>query len=525
MAIVSAFASWLDRRLAYRAVVDRWRDVTPHHVHWAYTLGALLLLGLVVQGVTGLVLMLYYVPTPTHAYDSVRYVVSEVPFGRLLRGLHHHGASVLPAVAVLHLLRTLVFGAYKAPREATWLSGLLLLALIVAFGLTGYLLPWDQLGYAATVVRANIASTTPIVGPWVARLMRGGDVIGAVTLSRWYGAHVGLLPLALVAFTAVHVRLVRLHGRAGHYRDAAPPRWPARQGARSALVVAAAFAVLLWVGATVEAPLGAMADPADVGFVPHPEWYFLWLFQLMKYTTGGWEQVGAPMVLAAIGAFLVALPWLDGRPERALAPRTWVLTLGAAGLVGIAALTAVAVRDTPPDQDPRVWSPVALAGLGVAERDACRTCHGPEGVAPDLGRGRVGRDNAWIRQHLSDPEALAPGRRPIPFDAPTRAEIGAVVAYQRTLRAGGTAPAVTDDERRFARVYTAACASCHRMDGDGVADGPDLTHAGRAHDAAWIAEKIVRPTASDARSRMPSLDDKLPPEDVRLLADLLARRR
>jgi mono/diheme cytochrome c family protein len=168
---------------------------------------------------------------------------------------------------------------------------------------------------------------------------------------------------------------------------------------------------------------------------------------------------------------------------------------------------------------------MAIAGQDIVGRDHCLKCHGPDSVAPNLVRGRVAHDNAWIKNHLSDPDTMAPGMRPTPFDAPTKAETGAVIAYARMVRAGAPVPETSKELRLVALQYAAYCASCHTMDGDGVPDGPDLTHAGRERDAVWIAEKIVDPMASDPKSRMPSLSDKMSPEDVRLMAEFLARRK
>ena len=342
-----SFATWLHERTGYKALL-RGPQHRPgsRHVHWAYTLGTALLVLLLVQLGTGITLMLYYVPTPTHAYDSVRYVVSEVPFGALVRGLHYYGASFIVAIVVLHLLRTLVFGAYKAPREITWLSGFILLVLIVGFGLTGYLLPWDQTGYWATVVRTNIAGTTPVVGHWLSRLMKGGPSVGALTLSRWYALHVAVLPAALALFTVVHLYLLRQHGRAGHYArpDAPAPSFVRQQTVRNALVATVVFGVLVALTDLVKAPLESMADPADFTFIPHPEWYFLWLFQLMKSVNGPIEQLGAPMILTLIIGFLVLLPFLDRTSARHPRRRAWVMVSTAAGLAVMSAFMSGQIR-------------------------------------------------------------------------------------------------------------------------------------------------------------------------------------
>ena len=180
----------------------------------SFTLGSVLLALISIQLLTGAFLTLYYAPTPDHAYESVRFI-SSTTSGRLVRGLHHFGASFLVVFLVLHLLRVVVLGSYKPPREITWLSGLALMGLVLAFALTGYLLPWDQRAYWATVVTINISRLAPIAGDAMAAVLQGGSTIGALTLTRWYSAHVIFLPALLVGLIVAHLVLMRLQGSSG----------------------------------------------------------------------------------------------------------------------------------------------------------------------------------------------------------------------------------------------------------------------------------------------------------------------
>ena len=166
------------------------------------------------QLITGVVLAMSYVPSPEHAYDSVRYIMERVTFGRVLRGLHFFGASFIVVAAVIHMLRVVALGSYKKPREVTWMTGVVLLLVILGFALSGYLLPWDQKAYWATTVTINIARSGPL-GEFVAGLMKGGDTLGSLTLLRWYAAHVFLLPAALIVFVLAHLFLMRRHGISG----------------------------------------------------------------------------------------------------------------------------------------------------------------------------------------------------------------------------------------------------------------------------------------------------------------------
>lgn len=205
-------ANWLDERIGWRTV---WTSIFARQVskvNWFYTLGSATLFVAVMQIVTGILLTFYYVPTPDHAYDSVVYITTGVPFGWLIRGIHHWGSSAMLVLTVLHLLRTFLFGAYKFPREMTWLTGMVLLILVVGFSFTGYLLPWDQKAYAATTVGTDIVSVVPWIGTWLLRVARGGQDISALTLTRFFGGHVWVLPAALALVLGAHIYLVIRNG-------------------------------------------------------------------------------------------------------------------------------------------------------------------------------------------------------------------------------------------------------------------------------------------------------------------------
>lgn len=201
-------ANWLDDRLGWRSV---WSAIFLRkipHVNWLYTLGSATLFVATLQVATGILLMIYYVATPDHAYDSVVYITSQVPAGWFIRGLHHWGASAMVVLTVLHMLRVFLYGSYKFPREVTWLTGVCLLLIVVGFGFTGYLLPWDQKAYWATTVGTRIAGVAPGLGPWILRIMRGGEDLSAVTLARFFGVHVWVLPAGLLTLLLVHLYLV-----------------------------------------------------------------------------------------------------------------------------------------------------------------------------------------------------------------------------------------------------------------------------------------------------------------------------
>ena len=200
--------NWFDERLGWRGV---WQAIFLRKipkVNWLYTLGSATLFVAINQMVTGILLIIYYVPTPDHAYDSVQFITTQVPAGWLIRGLHHYGASAMVILAVLHMIRVIFLGAYKFPREITWFSGVVLLLVTIGFGFTGYLLPWDQKAFWATTVGTRIAGTPPGIGDFILRVMRGGEDLSAVTLARFFGVHVWVLPTALILLLTIHMYLV-----------------------------------------------------------------------------------------------------------------------------------------------------------------------------------------------------------------------------------------------------------------------------------------------------------------------------
>jgi quinol-cytochrome oxidoreductase complex cytochrome b subunit len=206
--MAARFGNWLDERLSWRQV---WQAIFLRKipkVNWAFTLGSASLFIALLQIFTGILLTIYYVPTPDHAYDSVQYITTQVPAGWLVRGLHHWGASAMVVLTGLHMLRVILYGAYKFPREVTWFTGVFLLLVVIGFGFTGYLLPWDQKAYWATTVGTRIAGVAPLIGDSILRVMRGGDELTAVTLARFFGVHVWVLPVLLLTLIGIHMYLV-----------------------------------------------------------------------------------------------------------------------------------------------------------------------------------------------------------------------------------------------------------------------------------------------------------------------------
>ena len=180
----------------------------PRETNWFHTLGSATLTAFLVQVVTGVILAMYYKPTPDEAWDSINRITNDLTLGWLVRGMHRWGASVFIILLFLHMGRVFLFGAYKYPRELNWLIGVILLTMALGEGLTGYLLPWDETAYWATVVAININANAPIVGPFLGDFLRGGTEIGTETLARFYSLHMLVIPGGLFALIGLHLYLV-----------------------------------------------------------------------------------------------------------------------------------------------------------------------------------------------------------------------------------------------------------------------------------------------------------------------------
>ncbi len=335
---------FLNERLPLSEFSAHLRKPLPKHINLLFSLGSLAMFLLLLQAVTGAFLALYYSPSPEHAHNAVIYISEEVPFGAFVRGLHHWGASAMIILAFLHLLRVVLYGSYKAPRELSWIVGVLLLLVILGFGFTGYLLPWDEKAYWATVVGVEIASTAPILGDFVAKVMRGGAEIGAVTLSRFYALHTIWLPWLAFGLVGVHLFLVRYYGSSGTPENTpeemktGKPFYP-DQVFEDVVGMLILFAVLASIALFVPVPLEDVADPTNADYDPRPEWYFLSLFQLLKYFQGPFEIIGT-FVIPTVGMMLLLLlPFLDKSERVVLWKRPIALMVTGVCVIGIVGLT------------------------------------------------------------------------------------------------------------------------------------------------------------------------------------------
>lgn len=358
---------WLDLRLGWWGFVRKNLDEPmPPGVGWWQTLGNLVLTLLIFQFITGIALAMFYVPSPDHAYQSVKYITEQVWLGSLIRGMHHWGASLIVIAIVLHILRAFFWGAYKKPRELTWVAGVLIFQVILAFSFTGYLLPWDQKAYWATVVGTRIFETVPLIGDSLLRLFRGGEEVGALTLTRFYAIHIMLLPAALLILTAFHLYLVRrLHisGPVVPQKGKPVPFYPT-QLFRDAVVVLVGIGILFSLAAFVEAELTDIADPSRVDFAPRPEWYLLGLYELLKLMPPQLELLGTVIIPGMVAVGMLLLPWLDRSDSRHPGKRRWVMDVGLLLILMIGVLTLKGILTEPPhvSHPPTATAPAAAQG-------------------------------------------------------------------------------------------------------------------------------------------------------------------
>ena len=350
--------TWLDDRTGSKALLhEALYERVPGGARWRYVWGSTLVFTFSVQLVTGLFLWMSYSPSSQTAWESVYYLQHELLFGWLLRGIHHFTAQAMIVLLVLHLLQVIIDGAYKAPREVNFWLGLVLMQIVLGLSLTGYLLPWDQKGYWATKVATNIAGITPLVGEQVQALAVGGPSYGHYTLTRFFALHAGLLPALLVGFLAVHIYVFRRHGITvpDPLYQADTTFWPdqmLKDAVACLAVLASVLFLCLYHGAGPHggAELGAPADPTENYSAARPEWYFLFLFQFLKYFPGESEIVGAMIIPGLIMGVLALMPWI-GRWK--LGHRFNIAFIFGI-LIGIGFLTILAVKEDRANEDYRL---------------------------------------------------------------------------------------------------------------------------------------------------------------------------
>lgn len=361
---MKALFNWIDDRTGIRWLTrSALYEHVPGGARWRYVWGSALTFVIVVQFITGVLLWMCYSPSAQTAWESVYYIQEVMPGGWMLRGIHHFMAQLMVPLLILHFMQIMIDGAYRAPREFNYWFGLGLLVLSLALSLTGYLLPWDQKGYWATRVATNLVATTPIVGDSLQRLVVGDANYGHLTLTRFFALHAGVLPALLIALIVAHVALFRRHGLTPKLPKRGPDAmfWPdqvLRDAIACLAVVAAVLGLVWWFGG---AELTPPANPSEQYSAARPDWYFMALFEFLKFFEGEQLIWGSVIIPGLVFLLLMLMPLL-GRWRIGHGFNLFVLFVG---LAGYGALTALAYRHDRGDAHFR-------AAVGQAHRDAER---------------------------------------------------------------------------------------------------------------------------------------------------------
>ncbi|KYF80950.1 cytochrome b6 [Sorangium cellulosum] len=578
-----SLGDWLNERIGHREPIRRLLDEPiPGGARIGYVWGGALALLLLVEVVTGALLMSAYAPSATTAWASVAHINFTLRAGWLIRGLHYFGAQALIILIAIHVGQIVIHGAYRAPREVNWFLKLGLLGVILGFAFSGNPLPWDQDGYWGARVETGIMGAVPVVGPFTQELVVGGASLGHLTVTRLYSLHVFVLPAVMALLLAASFALFRKHGfGAPHGADLrkADRFYPKQLG--MILLAAALVLVVIFDLAAIEhgAPLEAPADPVS-DYTARPAWYFRPLFELRKFFPGKLELIATVGVPGVIGLYLALLPFIDRKPGPlrarlpALAPLL-LIGLGAAGLLGKSFASDAkdeGYQRSQAQNAERTARAMALFKQGVPPEGAlamlrndpetrgedlykkeCASCHrlndlGPpkeKQTAPDLtGFGT----KAWALAVLRDPDAdhlfgktafkeMMPSVSKPPAD-PEAAKMFTPMneADQETIaafleaQARGEPAAGTQGEK----LVRQRCTSCHRLDGktdDDESAAPELR--GWAS-VAWIEAQITNPgsgkayppaaMSKDLEGHMPAFEDKISANDRKLLAAWVYRR-
>jgi ubiquinol-cytochrome c reductase cytochrome b subunit len=404
MKILKKIWYWIDDRTGISELVaPMMKHLVPPDSKWAYVLGSATLIAFIVQVITGIGLAFMYQPSSGAAYDSLKFISSEAPFGRILRGVHYFGSSTMILLIGLHMIRVYLYGAFKYPREMGWISGVILLGMTVMMGFTGQLLRWDSTGVWSAIVGAAQAGRIPLIGKPMAYLMLGGDTIGGQTLSRIFALHVFLIPGILFAVIGLHIYLVVRNGiseppKAGRpvdpktYRkwyhdmleEKGVPFWPDaawRDMLFGFLVIIAILLLAVFVGAP---PIEDPPDPSNIIASPKPDWYFLWIFGVFALMPRSIEDFALAYAPILVGFFLFAMPFLFNKGERSPWRRPWSIMILLAIITVVSTfwyrgsksswspkfnaqpLPAVVVGDVSQD---------AKAGSVLFSKKACLYCH------------------------------------------------------------------------------------------------------------------------------------------------------
>jgi ubiquinol-cytochrome c reductase cytochrome b subunit len=343
--------TWLDQRTgAISQMKDFLTEDVPGGASYWYAFGSATLFAMILQIATGIFLCFYYAPSTATAWESTKYLIEKVPAGHFVLSLHYWGASAMIAFLFMHLLQVLLWGAYKKPRELQWIVGVLLFIVTLVLGLTGYLLPWDLNALLASKVAIDVAGNAPILGPAILQFLQDGSTIGTLTINRFFGIHVWLMPALLVLLVGAHLAIFRWNGPAGPPIDEAPKLKPGRfwpdQMFMDTVLSFVLFVIIVCLATFAPVPLDDKADPNNTAFVPYPAWYFLALYAALDAAGKAPPQLvqALSLVVTIVGptiliVLMIALPFIDKNPSRRLSRRPWVLGVTAVVMLGAIGLS------------------------------------------------------------------------------------------------------------------------------------------------------------------------------------------
>ena len=426
----------------------------PAKTGWSSVLGTLCALVFIILVCTGIILAFYYVPSPDKAYDSVQYITNELPAGHILRGLHHWGAGLMILLVFVHQMITYFNGSYIKPRQFTWLTGACLFLVTLGLGFTGYLLPWDMKAYWATVVGANIPNQYPLVGQHITNFIMGGDGMSGFTLTRFYSIHTLLLPALLLVFMAMHIYLIRVHNLSDPRErlggEELPPDdtaanyrfYPEHLG-RTAIAFGAVFVILLLLAWNCTAHLEAPAGTLIPDYLPRPEWYYMWVFQLLTYFTGAWEMVGSLLVPVGGVMLMFLVPFISESRMKGLVNRPVSMAIGLTFLVSVIYLTSMAYSEAKPYNEivmvpSKPLSAEAQKGLHIYVERQCSYCHnimgqGGHRTGPDLSNVVAKkRTSDYLIKYVKNPASILPSTTMSDYDLEPE-ELKALASFMLSL--------------------------------------------------------------------------------------------
>ncbi len=448
---------WIDQRTGADQILRHSLDEPiPGGARFAYVFGSALLFILVSQIVTGICLALYYVPSPFTAHASVAYIVKEVAAGAFLRSLHSYGSSAMVVVLLLHFMQTFFYGSYKGKRQLLWISGCILSLLVLGMTFTGYLLSWDQRAYSAGSVGTDIVGQIPFVGERLRLLLRGGAMMGALTLSRFYVLHILIIPGLILSFVVMHVFLFRKAGAAGPVNEnPVAPHLPAETFYPKQVLIDMTFVLLVMgflglVAHFVPVTLGPEANPANSVYVPRPEWYFVPMFQWLKYWEGWSTVIGVFIIPAILIGLFFLLPFLDRGLER----RPWRRPIPVGGVLIVL---------------------IGLVWLGMTSRLA--DARNPTVAAQLAQQNQEESVGFYAAFHPYSAEALA---------GPASTSLDATAAQGKGI------------------FDSHGCTGCHGASGGGAV-GPALTHISSQYPPAQLSALLKAPTAKMKAAGMVAL--------------------